>query len=437
MRFNNVFADIAAGLTVSFAAISLGAAFGVMSGRGAFAGMVGAAILPIIASIAGGTRIQASGPTAPMTAVSSLIIAFAYDAFVDRQLAEQFITLVFILNAIILVIGGLLRLGKLIGLVPNVVILGFMNGIAVLIWHDQSGKLFAWGERDPLHGGIALNVIVTLATLVIIFGVAWFVRRFKVRPGLRMFMPAVLLGIILVTLVSHGVQMPVERITLGIGTNSMLDWLQVLASYFPGREIFTAEYIGMALPYALELALLAYLDSLLTALVIDRMTRERTNRNRELVAQGLANGASALLQGLPGAQATIRSVLLIKEGASTRLAGVLIGIFTLLSMGIFKNYLSLVPMAVFAGVLIKAGYDVCDKDFLRAYFQRGWFGSWQRNGQLFFILLTTMLTVLIDLNVAVIAGTLLFYLAKYVWQLEDVTPQFQEESESERKFVTE
>ena len=135
--------DVTAGLTVSFAAISLGAAFGAMSGRGAFAGMIGAAVIPIITSAFGGTRLQASGPTAPMTAVSALTVAFAYDSFPDKTLAEQFITLVFILNAACLVIAGLVRLGKLISYVPNVVILGFMNGIAVLIWKDQIVKVFA------------------------------------------------------------------------------------------------------------------------------------------------------------------------------------------------------------------------------------------------------------------------------------------------------
>src|SRR5688572_22639170 len=135
--------DMTAGLTVSFAAISLGAAFGVMSGRGAFAGMIGAAVIPIIASTFGGVRIQASGPTAPMTAVSALTVAFAYENFPDTALAEQFVTLVFILNALSLIVLGLAGVGRFIRLVPNVVILGFMNGIAVLIWADQLAKIFA------------------------------------------------------------------------------------------------------------------------------------------------------------------------------------------------------------------------------------------------------------------------------------------------------
>ena len=105
--------DVTAGLTVSFAAISLGAAFGAMSGRGAFAGMIGAAVIPIITSAFGGTRLQASGPTAPMTAVSALTVAFAYDSFPDKTLAEQFITLVFILNAVCLLIAGVVTVREI------------------------------------------------------------------------------------------------------------------------------------------------------------------------------------------------------------------------------------------------------------------------------------------------------------------------------------
>ncbi|HKZ38265.1 MAG TPA: SulP family inorganic anion transporter, partial [Chryseolinea sp.] len=185
-----------------------------------------------------------------------------------------------------------------------------------------------------------------------------------------------------------------------------------------------------------QLTLLAYLDSLLTALIIDRMTREKSNLNKELLAQGLANGMSAIFQGIPGAQATIRSVLLIKEGAQTRLAGVLIGVFALLSILLFKYYLSLVPAAVFVGVLLKAWLDVCDKDFPRFYLQNQWFNSAIRNIQLIFILYTTVITVLVDLNIAVISGTVFFYIAKYFWKIQDVESDFEQVSEQEAKFVT-
>jgi SulP family sulfate permease len=192
----------------------------------------------------------------------------------------------------------------------------------------------------------------------------------------------------------------------------------------------------MALPFALQLTLLAYLDSLLTALVIDRMTREKSNLNRELVAQGMANGVAGLLQAIPGAQATIRSVLLLKEGAQTRLAGVLIGVFSLISLLIFKDYLTLVPAAVFAGVLFKAGLDVCDRDFPAAYLKYKWFRNRERNFQLGFIIYATIITVIIDLNVAVVSGTIFFYLAKWKFKAQDVEADFEQISEQEQQLVT-
>ena len=437
MDFRRLSADITAGLTVSFAAISLGAAFGVMSGRGAFAGMIGAAVIPIIASAFGGTRIQASGPTAPMTAVSAVTVAFAYDSFPDKVLAEQFITMVFIMNALCLVIVGLIGLGKLIRMVPNVVILGFMNGIAVLIWTDQIKKLFNLGENgSPMLGGSFLNLIIAMITFAMIFAILWMVKRTQIRPQIRSFISGVLWSIIIMTVLISTLGLHVEPIKLGASVSSINDFVQIIANYFPSSKILTQEFLLMALPYALQLTLLAYLDSLLTALVIDRMTKEKSHLNKELVAQGFANAASGLMQGIPGAQATIRSVLLIKEGAQSRLAGVLIGVFALLSILVFKDYLVLVPAAVFIGVLFKAGLDVFDKDFLINYFQRNWARSRKRNIQLLFIAYTTVVTVVVDLNIAVLTGTVFYYLAKYFWSIEDAEADLTEVTEREEEFVT-
>lgn len=427
--------DLTAGLTVSFAAISLGAAFGAMSGRGAFAGMIGAAVIPIVASTFGGTRLQASGPTAPMTAVSALTVAFAYDSFHEKALAEQFITLVFIMNAICLLIAGTIRLGKLISFVPNVVILGFMNGIAVLIWKDQIVKVTALSGKPIMEGGIGLNILIALVTFAMIFGIVWGLKKLNVRKQIRSLISGVLWSIIIMTGLCLAIGLPLERIQLGNTIGSLSEFGAMLANYFPS-EILQRRYIMMAIPYALQLTLLAYLDSLLTALIIDRMTREKSNLNKELIAQGLANGMSGIFQGIPGAQATIRSVLLIKEGAQTRLAGVLIGIFALLSIILFKDYLALVPAAVFVGVLLKAGLDVFDKDFPTYYMQYQWFNFPMRNVQLLFILYTTVVTVLVDLNIAVVSGTIFFYVSKYFWKIQDVESDFEQISETEAKFIT-
>jgi sulfate permease, SulP family len=434
MLVRRLIPDITAGLTVSFAAISLGAAFGVMSGRGAFAGMIGAAVIPIITSIFGGTRLQASGPTAPMTAVAALTVAFAYDQFPVKELAEQFITLVFLLNGLILIIAGFAQVSRLISLVPNVIILGFMNGIAVLIWYDQLVKVFAFNGKPIMEGGILLNLALALSTFCLIFIIVMINKRVPMRPQLKALLSGVLFSIIIMTALVTLLKMNVEKVQLGSTMSSLGEFRNIIVSYFPS-DIFKAEYMMMALPFALQLALLAYLDSLLTALVIDKMTHEKSNLNKELIAQGLGNGMAGLFQGIPGAQATIRSVLLIKEGAQTRLAGVLIGVFALMSILLFRDYLALVPAAVFVGVLLKAGLDVSDKDFPKAYFSNRWFTSMQRNTQLFFIVYTTVVTVLIDLNIAVISGTILFYIAKYFWKVADVEPDFQEVSDQEKKLA--
>ena len=427
--------DVTAGLTVSFAAISLGAAFGAMSGRGAFAGMIGAAVIPIVASIFGGVRRQASGPTAPMTAVSALTVAFAYDSFQEKALAEQFITLVFMMNAVCLIIAGFVRVGKLISYVPNVVILGFMNGIAVLIWKDQIVKVLALGGRPIMEGGIWLNILIALVTFGLIYGIVWALKRLNVRKQIRSLISGVLWSIIIMTGFSLVIGLSLERIQLGNTIGSMSEFGAMMVNYFPS-QILQPKYIMMALPLALQLTLLAYLDSLLTALILDRMTKEKSNLNKELVAQGLANGMSGIFQGIPGAQATIRSVLLLKEGAQTRLAGVLIGVFALLSIILLKDYLVLVPAAVFVGVLLKAGLDVFDKDFPTYYMQYQWFNSPARNIQLLFILYTTVITVLIDLNIAVLSGTAFFYVAKYIWKVQDVESDFEQVSEREAALIT-
>jgi SulP family sulfate permease len=136
--------NLVAGLTVSFVAISLGAAFGILSGRGAFAGILSAGIIALITGVFGGTRIQTSGPTAPMTAVTVLVLAYATSTgeYVQQGLQEafpgvdatRFVNLVFLLTAALLLFSAVFRLGRFIQFVPKTVISGFMNGIAILIW---------------------------------------------------------------------------------------------------------------------------------------------------------------------------------------------------------------------------------------------------------------------------------------------------------------
>jgi len=420
--------DLLAGLSVSFAALSLGAAFGIMSGRGAFAGMLAASIIPIITSLLGGTRLQASGPTAPMTAVTAIIVAYAYDHFAgDKAIAEQFITMVILMSGVLIFITGILKLGKFIQLVPQVVVLGFMNGIAVLIWIDQLKKLFGLGDQNALEGGVLKNALLAFGVLATIYLIPFLLKKVGVPAKIKRFIPAIFVTIILFTIETEITHMNVSHVSLGTRVDSFDAFLKMVTAYFPSDvRLLQKDVLFNALKLAAQLCVLAYLDSLLTSLVIDKMTKEKTLHNRELLAQGLANSAVAIVQGIPGAQATIRSVLLLKEGAQTRMAGVFVGLFSLLGILVFGNLIIHIASAVFVGVLLKAGLDVLDRDFPIAYFKNGWFFNKYRNFQLLIVMYTTVLTVVIDLNVAVITGTILFYSGKHFLGMVDAESDFAE-----------
>ena len=415
-----IITDLLAGLTVSFAALALGAAFGIMSGRGAFAGMIAAAVIPIITGLFGGTRLSVSGPTGPMTAVSSLVVAFAYESFQDKILAEQFITLVFIMLGVFLILASILRLAKYISYVPQVVILGFMSGIAMLIWIDQFKVVFGLGGKVAPDGEVITNIVIALSTVLLIFLIPVILKKLKLPHNIRIFIPPTLSAIIIMTVITSVFNMNVGHIKLGSDGSSISDLATLAISYIPSMQILKWEYIMMALPYALQLLLLGYLDSLLTALIMDNLTKEKSNYNKELFGQGLSNIASAIVMGIPGAQATIRSVLLFKEGAKTRLGAVSAGVIALLLFMVFKDYVTIVTSAVFIGVLLKAAWDVFEREFLTIYLKRKWYLNKSRNIQLGFILYTMFATALVDLNFAVFSGTVFFYLAKRYWKIKDV-----------------
>jgi SulP family sulfate permease len=433
--------NLVAGLAVSFVAISLGAAFGILSDRGAFAGILSAGIIALITAVFGGTRIQTSGPTAPMTAVTVLIMAYAassrqyegkglLDALPDAD-PVQFVNLVIMLCGVILVIAAVCRLGRFIQFVPKVVISGFMNGIAILIWVDQAKKLFGIGGQERLSGSLAVNIAVALAALAIAFAVPIVTRRFLGRW--KAFVPpGTLVAIIAVTIVVQLMSVDIQMVQTEKIENSAGAWVAVVQKNVPTD--WSAQLVWLAIPFALQLAMLCYLDTLLTSLVVDKkMTEkfgreERTKQNQELAAQGAANAAVACLGGIPGAQATIRSVLILNEGATWRIAGVAVGVFVLVEMLIFQDYISTIPVAVFTGILFKVGYDVFDWEPCVIYVRR-LFGSRDPRGlldvghrEMFFIAGTAAITLVKDLNTAVILFTALFYLVRLKFTVPDLEP---------------
>ncbi|MCB1562256.1 MAG: SulP family inorganic anion transporter [Alphaproteobacteria bacterium] len=412
----DILRNAAIGLAVSFVAISLGASLGILSGRGAFAGMISAGIIALITSAFGGTRIQCSGPTAPMSAISAIVVAFAFSdhAHAQTQLSsDQFITLVFLMTGGLLVLMGLFRTGRLIRFIPNVVISGFMNGIALLIWLSQIKVLFGVGGKAAVEGPLAANILIAAATIFFIFAGPVLFKKYA--PRLAVYIPGTLLSIVLVTALAALFHAPVQYASLEGALDSLTDIHTFFAQQWPDSAVFSD--VMVAGPYALKLAILCYLDTLLTSLVIDRMTGEKTARDRELCAQGAANACAAIVGGIPGAQATIRSILLVKEGATLRLAGMCAGAFVFVEIFIFRDVFSMIPSAVFIGILFKVGYDVLDLKPLGIYV-RGLFGRSSQNShmavghmELIFIAGTTLVTVLYDLNAAVLGFTALFYFA--------------------------
>jgi len=410
LSFDLVITECLAALTVSFVAISLGAAFGAMSGRGALAGIMSAGIISLFTGLFGGTRIQCSGPTGPMTAISSVLISKVYlDGIVcddtpsveyDDDISEltmhcrlyndKFVNMAFTIMCIFLFIMAVLRLGSLCTLVPKLVISGFMNGIAFIIWINEFCKIFGLNGKPQLTGPLFANALVILVTLLMVFRMGnvinWLVKKaeekcdekvVKCAGVAKKMLPTTLLTMLLMTIfVSIGELFTpgskIQRVTMGASITSGSDISNMLVRNFPDQ--WTGGDILIALPFAANLAMLAYLDSLLTSLVVDKMVQEKfhtdeiTKQNKELAAQGFANLLSTLFGGIPGAQATIRSVLIINENASTRAAGVLVGIFVLMEMVVLQDAIALIPSAVFSGILIKVGSDVLAWVPLTTYF---------------------------------------------------------------------
>ncbi len=415
--------DLMGGITAGIVALPLALAFGVSSGLGPTAGLYGAIFISFFAAMFGGTNTQISGPTAPMTAVSMVIIASiiaVYDGSVEKALPA--ILTVFLLAGLMQIGLGFLGIGKYIRYIPYPVVSGFMTAIGVIIiitqilpalgyypkedkeWvspfkpqaeelilenilreeagegilvledfeetikrsHEvtsdaisEEAKTLAAKEASGVIGAIKvlpralkninwLEVILTLITIVIIYG-------FK---RITTAVPSTLVALLLVSGAAYAFGLdyrPIEKIPEGFP--------------MPNLEIFTEFKLSSVSPYiftALTLALLGAIDSLLTSVVADNMTKTKHKPNKELVGQGIGNSIAALFGGLPGAGATIRTVVNINSGGKTRLSGMIAGVLLLIILLALGPVASQIPAAVLAGILITVGIAVMDYKGLRA-----------------------------------------------------------------------
>lgn len=362
LNFDNLKGDIYGGITAAVVALPLALAFGVSSGAGPIAGIYGAIFVGFFAALFGGTPAQVSGPTGPMTVVMAVIFTQYTGMFPDDPIKGAALAFtVVMLGGLFQILFGVMRLGRYIELVPHPVISGFMSGIGAIIILLQLGPILGHaGASQPLvavqeaaryfsephHSTLILGIV----TLVIVYGVPRFF------PRLNKLMPSPLIGL----LVGTGVYMTLLP-------NSGAPILGEIPTGFPTPTLpsFELSLIPDMIKSALVLAALGSIDSLLTSLVADNVTRTYHKSNRELIGQGIGNTIAGLFGGLPGAGATMRTVVNVKAGGLTPISGSLhavILLFVVLGAGSFAEN---IPKAVLAGILIKVGTDIIDWDYLK------------------------------------------------------------------------
>jgi SulP family sulfate permease len=423
LDFSKFRGDLFGGITAGIVALPLALAFGVSSGLGPSAGLYGAIFVSFFAALFGGTNTQISGPTAPMTAVSMVVIAgiiAGLDGDINKALPV--ILTVFLLAGLMQIGLGAIGLGKHIKYIPYPVVSGFMTAIGVIILVTQilpslgyypkedvefvnqykplaeeiilenilkeeaaegilvledlretikraelvteaqvlkESQTLAGRETSGVIGAIKvmpralrninwLEVILALGTIFIIYG---FKRITKV-------VPSTLVALLVMSGVAIGFELnyrPIEEIPGGLP--------------IPNFGIFSNFNLSSITPYfftALTLALLGAIDSLLTSVVADNMTKTKHKPNKELIGQGIGNSIAAVFGGIPGAGATIRTVVNINAGGKTRLSGMTAGVILLIILLALGPAASQIPAAVLAGILITVGIGVMDYKGLKA-----------------------------------------------------------------------
>ncbi len=397
MKFDlsNLRGDIYGGLTAGVVALPLALAFGEASGAGPIAGLYGAIIVGFFASLFGGTGSNVSGPTGPM------IVVFA-GVFASLSGDIQLIFASVVLAGLLQILFGILRLGQYIRLVPYPVVSGFMSGIGCIIIALQTARLFG---HEPENGGTIPALMEIPGAVMdpnwaaLTVGVLTLVMVFTWPKSWGRIVPGPLAALIVGTLVS--LVLPGAPILGDIPTG--------LPSFI--MPAFTMDAAFIVLEAAVILAVLGSIDSLLTSLVADNMTRTRHDSNKELVGQGIGNMIAGFFGGIPGAGATMRTVVNIRTGGLTRISGMLHSLVLLAVVVSLAPLAAKIPHAVLAGILVKVGYDILDISYLKNA-HRG--PRWD----LALMAIVLGLTVFVDLIAAVATGIVLASLA-FVKQMAD------------------
>ncbi|KZR84691.1 SulP family inorganic anion transporter [Synechococcus sp. MIT S9504] len=352
--------DLTGGVTAAVVALPLALAFGnaALGPGGAIYGLYGAIITGFLAALFGGTPAQVSGPTGPMSVTVAGVVSSLAAVGTSRELSQgdmlSMVMAAVVLGGLLQILMGVLRLGRYITLVPYSVVSGFMSGIGVIIFCLQIGPLLGISSQGGVVPSLQMvssnftpnpaAVAVGIATLVVVFATP---RR------ITKVIPSPLLGLLLITPIALWLfpeNIPrIGSIPEGGLSFNAPDW---------------SNHLPLLLKAGIVLAVLGAIDSLLTSLVADNISQSRHRSDRELVGQGIANSISGLFSGLPGAGATMRTVINIRSGGKTPLSGMthsLVLLVLLLGAGPLAEG---IPTALLAGILIKVGLDIIDWGFL-------------------------------------------------------------------------
>ncbi|MGD2081717.1 MAG: SulP family inorganic anion transporter [Chromatiales bacterium] len=356
-HLQNLRGDLFGGVTAAVIALPMALAFGVASGAGAEAGLYGAILVGLFAALFGGSPTLISEPTGPMTVIMTAVIAKLVAADPEHGMAMAF-TVVMMAGAF-QVLFGAMRLGRYVTLMPYTVVSGFMSGIGIILIVLQLGPFI--GQATP-QGGV-------LGTLQGLPGLLGGLKPLEAALG------ALSLAILLFTPKRVKRLLPPQLLALVVGTlvslyligDAEIRRIGEIPSGLPELRmpVFSVEQWQIMVVDALVLGMLGCIDALLTSVIADSLTRKRHNSNKELVGQGIGNMMSGLFGGLPGAGATMGTVVNIQAGARTALSGVTRAVILLVVVLWAAGLTSAIPLAVLAGIAIKVGLDIIDWRFLR------------------------------------------------------------------------
>lgn len=379
----NLRGDIIGGITVAIVALPLAIAFGMQSMPGdpnaAIAGLYGAIFCGLFATLFGATKGLINGPTAAMIVVlAGAYTGAGYNGFIMAML----------IAGALQILLGLLKLGKLVQFIPKPVVVGFTNGIAISIFTGQ----FKDFSTAPV---LALIVIAIMFIPIIAKWIYHFKKDNSLVNGIKKFfqmIPASLIGLIIAVVVSilwvQGAEVITDRATITAGFP------------MPIKLDFSGLNWSVVISSAISLCLLASIESLLSAVVVDEMLDQKSNPNRELIGQGIGNVIAPLFGGLIGTGAIVRSAVNVNNGGRTKLSGIIHALIILLIVVCFAKVMEFIPMAALAGILMVTAFNMME------------FDSFSKIGKVpyadsLIMIVTMIVTVVEDLIVGVACGTIL------------------------------